>query len=84
MAACLGAIRYVESCVRIFGKQRGQIRRALPGAITDQMLMFEQKRFCGDGAYPNGISRDEFERKVLQQVDKKLALTQKFREKVAP
>ena len=56
----------------------------MPGAITDQKLMFEQKRFCGDGAYPNGISRDEFERKVLQQVDKKLALTQKFREKVAP
>jgi hypothetical protein len=29
----------------------GQIRRALPGSITDQKLMFEQKRLCGDGAY---------------------------------
>jgi hypothetical protein len=29
--------------------ERGQIRRALPGSITDQKLMFEQKRLCGDG-----------------------------------
>jgi hypothetical protein len=31
--------------------ERGQIRRALPGSIADQKLMFEQKRFRGDGAY---------------------------------
>ena len=31
--------------------ERGQIRRALPGSITDQKLMFEQKRLCGDGTY---------------------------------
>lgn len=30
--------------------ERGQIRCALPGSITDQKLMFEQKRLCGDGA----------------------------------
>ena len=29
----------------------GQIRRTLPGSIADQQLMFEQKRFCGDGTY---------------------------------
>jgi len=29
--------------------ERGQIRRALLGAITDQKLMFEQERLCGDG-----------------------------------
>jgi hypothetical protein len=29
----------------------GQIRRALPGSIADQKLMFEQKGLCGDGAY---------------------------------
>src|ERR1700676_2456167 len=31
--------------------ERGQIRCALPGSITDQKLVFEQKRLCGDGAY---------------------------------
>jgi len=31
--------------------ESGQIRRAPPGSITDQELMFEQKRFCGDGPY---------------------------------
>jgi len=31
--------------------ERGQIRRALPGSIADQKLMFEQKRLCGYGAY---------------------------------
>jgi hypothetical protein len=29
--------------------ERRQIRCAHPGSITDQKLMFEQKRFCGDG-----------------------------------
>jgi hypothetical protein len=29
--------------------ERGQIWRPLPGSITDQKLMFEQKRLCGDG-----------------------------------
>ena len=29
--------------------ERGQVRRAPPGSITDQKLMFEQKRLCGDG-----------------------------------
>ena len=32
----------------------GQIRRAPPGSITDQKLMFEQQRLCGDGAYATG------------------------------
>ena len=31
--------------------ERGQIRRAPPGSITDQKLMFEQERLCGDGTY---------------------------------
>ena len=31
--------------------ERSQIRRSLSGSITDQKLMFEQKRFRGDGAY---------------------------------
>jgi hypothetical protein len=37
--------------------ERGQIRRALPGSIADQKLMFEQKRLCGDGAYTAWASR---------------------------
>jgi len=31
--------------------ERGQVRRAPPGSITDQKLMFEQKRLCGDGTH---------------------------------
>ena len=34
--------------------ERGQIRRALLGAITDQDLMLEQQRFCHDGAQATG------------------------------
>lgn len=36
--------------------ERGQIRRTLPGSITDQELMFEQMRFCSDGTYTPGRS----------------------------
>ena len=31
--------------------ERGQVRRALSGSITDQKLMLEQKRLCGDRSY---------------------------------
>ena len=31
--------------------ERGEIRRALPGSITDQKLMFEQKRLYCNGAH---------------------------------
>ena len=31
--------------------ERSQIRRSLSRSITDQKLMFEEKRFRGDGAY---------------------------------
>lgn len=44
----------------------GQIRRTLPGSITDQELMFEQKRFCSDGTYTTWTEQP---RERDQQVD---------------
>jgi len=37
--------------------ERRQVRRPLPGSITDQKLMFEQKRLCGHGAYATGAEQ---------------------------
>lgn len=45
--------------------ERGQIRRTLPGAITDQDLMLEQQRFCRDGADATGTQEfDESDQQV--------------------
>jgi hypothetical protein len=50
--------------------ERGQIRDALSGAITNRTLMLEQKRFRGDGV---GATRaDEF-REGDEQVDRQEA-----------
>jgi hypothetical protein len=46
--------------------ERGQIRRPLPGSTTDQELMLEQKRLCGDGAYTTWA--DQF-RERAEQMD---------------
>ncbi len=46
--------------------EHGQIRRALPGSITDQKLMFEQKRLRCDGGYATWA---EHLREGDQQVD---------------
>jgi hypothetical protein len=45
--------------------ERGQIRRTLSGAITDQDLMLEQQRFCRDGADATGTREfDEGDQQV--------------------
>ncbi len=45
--------------------ERGQIRGALSGAITDHELMLEQQRFSGDGADTTWV-------KELRQGDKQV------------
>jgi hypothetical protein len=47
-----GPQRQVDSTI-----ERRQIRCALPGSISDQKLMFEQKRLCGDGACAAGAEQ---------------------------
>lgn len=37
--------------------ERSEIRRALPGSIADQELLFEQQGFCDDGADPTGTAQ---------------------------
>ena len=50
-ARFVGAQAFQESPTEHEAIERGQIRRAPPGSITDKKLMFEQKRLCGDRVY---------------------------------
>ena len=53
--------------------ERGQIRRTLPGSITDQERMLEQKRFCGDGSYTTWAEQARERDQQVEGKDKEFA-----------
>jgi hypothetical protein len=53
--------------------ERGQIRRPLPGSTTDQELMFEQKRLCGDGAHTTWVDQSRERDEQMDGEDEEFA-----------